>query len=109
MTLVDASSILWRLFLEGEELGSRVQTLTDSWKQKSDQLFNTFNDAHAIIVYSVNIDHAAANELLTDLKDYVATGDKSLTNHTMSLQTGLPVCEAIYAFSNGDIKPPLIS
>jgi len=30
ITLVDASSILWRLFLEGEELGSRAQTLTDS-------------------------------------------------------------------------------
>jgi tetratricopeptide (TPR) repeat protein len=104
MALVDASSILWRLFLEGDELGGRAQSLTDSWKQKSNQLYYTFNDAHAIIAYSANNDHAAANELLTNLRDYVSTGDKSLTNHAMSLQTGLPVCEAIYAFSNGDYK-----
>jgi len=102
MALVDASSVLWRLYLEGKELGNRAQTLTDSWKQKSDQLFYTFNDAHAMIAFAANNDQDAANTLLSDLKDYVIYGDKTVTNHAMSLQTGLPVCEAIYAFTQGD-------
>ncbi|MDO6563597.1 tetratricopeptide repeat protein [Amphritea sp. 1_MG-2023] len=102
MALVDASSVLWRLYLEDEALGNRAQTLTDSWKQKSDQLFYSFNDAHAIIAFAANNDAQAAQTLIAELTDYVASGDPSVTNHGMSLHTGLPVCEAIFAFSQGD-------
>jgi tetratricopeptide (TPR) repeat protein len=102
MALVDASSVLWRLYLEDEALGDRAKILSDSWKQKSDQLFYTFNDAHAIIAFAINHDEQAANNLLSDLTQYVASGDPQVTNHAMSLQTGLPVCEAIVAFAKGD-------
>ncbi|WP_299200459.1 tetratricopeptide repeat protein [uncultured Amphritea sp.] len=102
MALVDASSVLWRLYLEDEELGNRAKTLTDSWKQKSDQQFYAFNDAHAMIAFAADNDHDAARTLLSDLKDYALFGDKTTTNHSMSLQTGLPVCEAIYSFTQGD-------
>lgn len=102
MAMVDASSVLWRLYLEGEELGERPQTLTDSWKSKSDQLFYTFNDAHAMVAFAVNNDHDAANGLLSSMKDYAANGDTSTTNHAMVCQTGLPVSEAFYSFTKGD-------
>jgi len=107
MALVDASSVLWRLYLENEELGNRAQTLSDSWKQKNHQRFYTFNDAHAMVAFAASHDEDAANALIADLKDYVIYGDKRLTNHAMTLKTGLPACEAILAFSRGDYDTTL--
>lgn len=102
MALVDASSVLWRLYLEGEALGDRMEVLAESWKQKSEQLFYSFNDAHAMIAFAATSDHDSARKLLDDIKEYVSHGDNVATNHRMSANVGLPVCEAIYAFTQGD-------
>lgn len=104
MALVDASSVLWRLYLENIDVGNRAHALTDSWLKKDEQMFYTFNDAHAMIAYAASGNDDAALALLNNMKEYVINGDQSVTNHAMVAQTGLPTCEAFYAFGKGDYK-----
>ncbi|BBB31191.1 tetratricopeptide repeat protein [Neptunomonas japonica] len=104
MALVDASSVLWRLHLEGVELGNRAYELSDSWQKKDDQLFYAFNDAHAMLAYAASGNDNAAQTLLNKMKDYALQGDSNVTNHAMVVQTGLPTCEAFYAFGKGDYQ-----
>ena len=102
MGLLDASSVLWRLFLENTGLARRPAELSTSWNKKKDQMFYVFNDAHAVMAYVMNNELDVARDIISDLKDYVIYGDKQQTNHAMVAQTGLPVCEAFYAYGTGD-------
>lgn len=104
MALVDASSVLWRLYIDGIDLGNRANELTDSWLKKDEQMFYTFNDAHAMIAYAASGNDTAAQNLLNNLKNYLAHGDRTTTNYSMVEQTGLASCEAFYAFGKGDYQ-----
>ncbi|MDK2776872.1 MAG: tetratricopeptide repeat protein [Pseudomonadota bacterium] len=101
MALVDASSVLWRLYLENVDTGSRFRQLAANWDHKKDQQFYVFNDAHAIMAYAGAGDHRAAAEVLDGLRRYVAGGDTQETNYRMTAEVGLPVCEAVNDFALG--------
>lgn len=102
MALLDGSSVLWRLYLDNLDLGNRPRELADSWMQKHNQRFYVFNDAHAMMAHVAAGDFDTANDIVTDLKDYLVHGDTAPTNHPMVAQTGLAVCEAFLAFGQGD-------
>ncbi|MDO6683143.1 tetratricopeptide repeat protein [Oceanobacter sp. 5_MG-2023] len=104
MALLDGSSVLWRLYLENQNLGHRAQALADSWMDKHKQRFYVFNDAHAVIAHVAAGDFDTATDIVTDLKDYLVHGDSAPTNYQMVKQTGLAVCEAFLAFGQGDYK-----
>ena len=107
LNLVDASSVLWRLYLEGTDVGGRINALADAWKDKCNQNFYAFNEAHAMMAFASGNDHEAARKLLESMKEYVNSNDDSTTNHINTRKIGLPVSEAIYEFSLGNFDRTL--
>ena len=101
MALVDASSVLWRLYLENVETGDRFRQLADNWNNKKGQQFYVFNDAHAMMAYAGAGDHKAAQEVLASLNHYLQGDHQHESNYAMTANVGLPVCEAVYDFSLG--------
>ncbi|WP_339420158.1 MULTISPECIES: tetratricopeptide repeat protein [unclassified Pseudomonas] len=102
MVLLDGSSVLWRVYLEGHDVADRAKRLADSWRSKIGQNFYSFNDAHAMIALAASGDFATASDQIKSLKEYVKYGDRSASNHFMTREVGLPVCEALLAFTQGD-------
>ncbi|MGP0171531.1 tetratricopeptide repeat protein [Pseudomonas sp. NCHU5208] len=102
MVLLDGSSVLWRVYLEGHDVSARAQCLAETWSPKIDQCFYAFNDAHAVIAYCASGQLEIAERLVTTLRDYLRQGDASTSNHFMTREVGLPVCEAILAFAHAD-------
>src|SRR6478609_5051102 len=51
--MLDASALLWRLYLEGADTGGRFDALADSWAAKDDLTpWYAFNDVHAVMGYA---------------------------------------------------------
>jgi len=103
LTLVDASSALWRLYLEGEDVGDRWHTLAAIWERKAYQAFYTFNDMHAMMAFVASGNGAAATRLIETLEHYLADDtDRTTTNFAITRDVGLPICRAIRAFGRCD-------
>ena len=48
--MLDASALLWRLYLEGEDTGARFGALADAWVSRTvDEPWYVFNDMHAVM------------------------------------------------------------
>ena len=65
LTLLDATALLWRLRLEGVDVGDRFATVADEWEARleQDRGFYAFNDVHAMLAF-VATGRAAASERL---------------------------------------------
>lgn len=102
LEMLDASSLLWRLHLDGSEVGGRWGPLADAWADKTeDESWYVFNDVHAVMAYvgAERLDHARA--LISRLRDYTRSPQAGVANSAMAAEVGLPVCEAILAFGEG--------
>jgi tetratricopeptide (TPR) repeat protein len=103
LEMLDASALLWRLHLDGIDVGGRWRALADAWAAKADQPFYSFNDAHAAmaLVGAGRLDDARA--LVERLERYVADSapHSRETNLRMTADVGLPVSAAIVAFGEG--------
>jgi hypothetical protein len=97
--LLDASALLWRLHLRGEDVGTRWQELADHYENKGEAGFYAFNDMHAMIAYT-GAGRGAEAEKLIGAVERAAQGDG--TNANMERQVGLPVVRALSAFGRGD-------
>ena len=71
LELVDASSLLWRLHLEGEAVGERWQSLADAWVRQLTPGYYPFNDVHAAMAFIGAGDLARGRELVADLEAVV--------------------------------------
>jgi tetratricopeptide (TPR) repeat protein len=100
LTMVDATALLWRLHLEGVDVGSRFATLADEWAVRIDQdrAFYAFNDVHAMLAFAAVGRDDAAHRQLACLE---AAAAGSGTNAAMTREVGLPVARAILAFGRG--------
>lgn len=107
LEMLDATALLWRLHLDGVDVGGRWSALADAWVDKTeDESWYVFNDAHAAMAYvgAGRLDHARA--LIDRLHDYTSSPRPNVANTTMASEVGLPVCEAILAFGEdryGDV------
>ena len=99
LNMVDASAILWRLFLTGADCGGRWQPLADLWEKQPGQSTYAFNDAHAMMAFVGAGRRAAARRLFDAMGE--ALGD-SADNAVFTRDVGLPVAQAIHAFGEGD-------
>ena len=53
LVLLDATALLWRLRLEGAEIGDRFEQVADIWTPSSKRLdFYAFNDVHAMMSFA---------------------------------------------------------
>lgn len=99
LEMLDASALLWRLHLDGIDVGVRWSVLAAAWMDKTeDESWYVFNDVHATMAFvgAGRLDHARA--LVARLGAYAQSPDRCPTNVSMTSEVGLPVCEALLAF-----------
>jgi len=95
--MLDASALLWRLYLDEVDTGGRFGPLADAWSAKTATPWYVFNDLHAAMgfVGAGRLDEARG--LVAALESWVprAAG----TNRTMTADVGLPAMRAVVAFA----------
>ena len=75
LEMLDASALLWRLLLDGEDTGGRFGDLADAWATRAeDAPWYAFNDVHAVmaLVGAGRLDDAS--RVIERLDRYVAAG-----------------------------------
>jgi tetratricopeptide (TPR) repeat protein len=99
--MLDASALLWRLFLDAHDTGDRFLALADAWtsRAKGDSWY-VFNDLHAIMALAGAGRIDDAERRIRDIADYVQR-DGSGTNVAMAAEIGLPASRAIVRFVQG--------
>jgi hypothetical protein len=100
LPLVDATALLWRLRLEGVDVGRRYEQVADEWEARLpvDRGFYAFNDVHAMLAFVATGREAPAAALLAELAQAANGGG---TNAMMSREVGLPLAKGIVAFGRG--------
>ncbi len=101
LQLVDATSLLWRFFLEGVDVGDRAVRLADNWAERLERErgYYVFNDAHAMMAFAMAGREDAAAQLSADVDWSAANAD--VANRGMAREVGRPVCRALRAFGDG--------
>ncbi len=103
--LVDASAMLWRLRLDGADVGDRFDVIADAWATAIDNSpsWYVFNDVHSVMAFlgAGRRDDAVAviNRLTNDVDSTTTTPPAS--NARMTSEVGLPVSYALLAFDDG--------
>ena len=99
LDMVDASALLWRLYLRGVDVADRMAALAEDWAPFAEDGYYAFNDAHAMMAFVAAGRDAEAERTLAAMEQQVG-GD--VTNAMMTEQVGLPVARAFRAFGHGD-------
>lgn len=99
--LIDASALLWRLELRGLETGRRWRALAERWAPRAGEAFCAFNDLHAMAAFVGACRRDLQRELLRAQRRRLALGG---TNEGMLRSVGLPACEALAAYGEGDYR-----
>ena len=101
MEMLDAAALLWRLHLEGVDVGARWQSLADGWAAKRDEPWYVFNDMHAVMAFVGAHRRTDALALVGTLEQYLQT-PSTTSNWEMTKRVGLPVCRAFVHHADGD-------
>lgn len=98
---LDATSLLWRLKLEGADVGARFEPVADAWEAalEAEGGFYAFNDFHAAIAFAATGRQGARGRLQAALED--AAWDRR-ANGEMTRVVGMDASEAMFAFCDGD-------
>jgi len=95
---VDASAMLWRLHLEGVDVGDRFEKLAACWQRAGEDTIYAFNDLHAIMAF---LGAGRAMDAERTLKAMRAAAADAGDNAYMTRNIGLPLAEAFIAFEAG--------
>ncbi|MHB1738799.1 MAG: tetratricopeptide repeat protein, partial [Actinomycetes bacterium] len=106
LEMLDASSLLWRLYLDGDAQETRFAALAEAWARwvAADEPYYVFNDCHAIMALAGAGRVAEAEHRVEQLRRYAVEGDGGAdlqTNVTMTRVVGLPVAQALVSFAAG--------
>jgi tetratricopeptide (TPR) repeat protein len=101
LQLIDATALLWRLFLDGVDVAARANAVADNWGKRLDveRGFYAFNDLHAMLAFTMAGREPEAARLIRDLEWTVEHGRGR--NVMMAREVGLPLCQALLAFGRG--------
>ena len=104
LEMLDASALLWRLYLEGEDTGGRFGPLADAWASRTvDEPWYVFNDMHAVMALTGAGRLTEARAVVDRLERYAtAGGAASPSNLAMTTEVGLPASRAVVAFAEGN-------
>lgn len=98
--LADASSLLWRLHLDGIDTGDRFARIADAWQARHDGVgWFAFNDVHAVMALVGAGRLADARTVVDRLR--VTAASASGTNRMMTGLVGLPAGRAVLAHGEG--------
>ena len=94
---LDATSLLWRLQLEGAAVGKRFDAVADAWERQLDAEagFYAFNDFHAALAFAAT---GRAGAIVRLRKTLEAAAWEKGSNGEMTRAVGLDLCEAAIAF-----------
>lgn len=98
LDMIDASALLWRLHLTGQDVGDRWQELADTWDMHADGKLYPFNDWHAVMTYL----GAGRDEQVTRLLATLRGPDGGREASTWAKRIGMPLSEGFVAFWRGD-------
>jgi hypothetical protein len=102
LEMLDASALLWRLYLEGEDTGGRFSPLADAWSSRTvDEPWYVFNDMHAVMALT-GADRLTEARAVVDRLEHYAAGGYSGSNVAMTTEVGLPASRAVVAFAEGN-------
>jgi hypothetical protein len=127
LELLDATALLWRLWLEGADAGDRWRPLAEAWARILAPGFYPFNDMHAIMAFIGNGELDRAGEVVAALErvagavgsDDSVGSDGSVasigtaatgpvpTGTAMTSAVGLPVCRSLAHFGAGRYEQTL--
>src|SRR5688572_22384128 len=101
MSRLDATSLLWRLKLEGIDVGSRIEAVARAWSEglEGEGGFYAFNDFHAAMAFASTGREDGIRRLRAALEK--AAWDES-SNGEMTRVVGLDACEGVIAFGEGN-------
>ncbi|MFT3808493.1 MAG: tetratricopeptide repeat protein [Micropepsaceae bacterium] len=99
LELVDASALLWRLWVLGHDVGPRWREVADKWALRVQHGISAFNDVHAVMAFAALGMDAEVDAQIATLERSAAGSD---TNAVMARLAGLPVARGFAAFGRGD-------
>ncbi|MDH3739042.1 MAG: tetratricopeptide repeat protein, partial [Alphaproteobacteria bacterium] len=99
LEMLDASALLWRLHLDGVNVGERWSELADVWEGTMEDGYYAFNDVHAMMAFVGDDRQESARTILATMEKRLDGGG---TNAMMTADVGLPTARAIEAFGKGD-------
>ena len=95
LEMVDASALLWRLYLRDVDVGARWERLADAWAPAAEHAYYAFNDVHAVMAFVGAGRFDQAERVIASLERKGAGTD---TNAMMSREVGWPLAQALVAF-----------
>lgn len=101
LDLIDASAMLWRLFLRSVDVAGRFAELADAWAPLARDGLYAFNDVHAAMAFA-GAGRAASLDDLVGAMTQVGASPGSESNVAMTREVGLPMVHALRAFAQGD-------
>jgi len=99
LNMVDASAILWRLFLGGVDAGERWAPLAQNWLPFASAGNYAFNDVHAMMAFIGAGRWDAAQTLMEAQQEAMKAGDD---NAAFTRDVGQPVARGLYEFGHGN-------
>jgi len=99
LQMIDASALLWRLYLRGVPVGERWRPLAQTWATRIDEGHYAFNDVHAMMAFVAGGCQPEAERLLANLERRKEGGG---TDAMMTREVGIPLCRALRAYGCGD-------
>jgi len=94
---IDATALLWRLKLEGVDVGDRFAPIADAWERllADEKGFYAFNDFHAALAFAAD----GRREALAHLQQGLIQASLAQNaNGDMMRMVGLEACEAAIAY-----------
>jgi tetratricopeptide (TPR) repeat protein len=88
--LVDASAMLWRLWLRGVDTGQRFAAASEAWEKLGGEGFYAFSDLHAVMAHLGAGREEMAESVIAAMR---WAADGLGTNARLSREIGLPLAE----------------
>jgi len=99
LDMVDASALLWRLFVGGVDTGDRWQQVADQWAPHAASGNYAFNDMHAMMAFAA-AGRSSDIETLLMAQQEAARGPGDNAGFTRDV--GMPATQGILAFADGN-------
>ncbi|XP_050392408.1 tetratricopeptide repeat protein 38 isoform X1 [Patella vulgata] len=102
LDIVDAASLLYRLKLEGVDIGDRWNDVYELCRPHCEDHILAFNDIHILMACLGANQKQATDQLMSSLRDY-CKGESS-KNQTISKLYGEPICQAMILYDEGRVE-----
>lgn len=104
LELLDSAAMLWRLHLDGIDVGDRFDVLADAWGAwLGQERWYAFNDFHAVVAFAGAGRLDEARSVIDGMERYVAAAPSvdARSNVAMTGEIALPASRGIVAHAEG--------